>query len=101
MAGQYPRWTFDGHYCCDSTPASPQELLDYINDMLDHAIQNTSPAAFQENSTTIASLIMHRKQLFRKYPQLEDDMTMSPEELDEWFFWMEEESMRLQTEWEE
>lgn len=63
---QYPKYT-NGKYCCESEPSSPQEQLDYVNMLLESAIENVGEKSFQKYSKDIDWLNKFRKYLVNKY----------------------------------
>jgi hypothetical protein len=42
---QYPKYK-DGKYCCETQPSTRQEELDYINMLLEYAIDNVNETTF-------------------------------------------------------
>jgi hypothetical protein len=65
---QYPKYT-DGKYCCESTMATPQEQLDYVNMLLEYAIENVGETAFKKYSREINWLNSKRDFLLKKYKE--------------------------------
>jgi hypothetical protein len=61
---QYPKYT-DGKYCCDTTMATPQEQLDYVNTLLKASIENVGESAYRKNEMTIDTLIRWRNILLQ------------------------------------
>jgi hypothetical protein len=62
---QYPKFT-DGKYCCESTMATPQEQLDYVNMLLRSAIYNVNQTMFGRVQN-IVWLKNQRNMLLEKY----------------------------------
>jgi len=62
---QYPKYT-DGKYCCESTMATPQEQLDYVNMLLQSAIYNVNETIFGRVQN-IVWLKNQRNMLLEKY----------------------------------
>jgi len=65
---QYPKYT-NGKYCCESTMATPQEQLDYVNMLLEYAIENVGQTAFKKYSIEINWLKNMRDFLLKKYKE--------------------------------
>jgi hypothetical protein len=63
---QYPKYK-DGKYCCESVPASAQEQLDYVNILLENAIENVNESTFKNYSDKISYLNDVRKILLEKH----------------------------------
>ena len=63
---QYPKYT-NGKYCCESEPSSPQEQLDYVNMLLESAIENVGERSFEKYFKDIEWLNKFRKYLVNKY----------------------------------
>ena len=63
---QYPKYT-NGKYCCESEPSSPQEQLNYVNMLLESAIENVGETSFKKYFTDIEWLNKFRKYLVNKY----------------------------------
>jgi hypothetical protein len=63
---QYPIYT-NGKYCCETEKSTPQELLDYINMLLENSIKNVGTTVFKNYSKEIDSLIKMRKYLLKEY----------------------------------
>jgi hypothetical protein len=82
----FPKYT-DGKYCCEATPASDQEIFDYINERLENVIANVSDEQFFKQKHNIKFLLDHRKHYEQKQPPLEDKLLL-PEpykNIKEWF----------------
>ena len=56
---QYPKYT-EGKYCCTETRATPQEILDFINVMLEQVFQNSGPTNFSSQIHVVQYLIEKR-----------------------------------------
>ena len=65
---QYPKYK-DGKYCCETTMATPQEQLDYVNMLLQSAIDNVGESSFKKYSGNIIWLKDERNYLLRKYKE--------------------------------
>ena len=63
---QYPKYT-NGKYCCETEMATPQEQLDYINMLLENAIENVGETSFNKYSGNILWLKSVRDFLLKKY----------------------------------
>ena len=89
--GKFPQYK-DGKYCCFDRRFTDQELLDYINLLLESAISNVGITAFEKNKDLIRLLIFHRKNLLERNPDLIDTFDI-PEEsgvdrnqyIEDWF----------------
>lgn len=62
---QYPKYE-NGIYCCSDTAATNQELLDYVNILIDAAMDNVSGSVFYYYETSINDLIEKRRSLLRQ-----------------------------------
>jgi hypothetical protein len=65
---QYPKYT-NGKYCCETEVATPQEQLDYVNMLLENAIENVGETSFNKYSGNITWLKSVRDYLFKKYEE--------------------------------
>jgi hypothetical protein len=65
---QYPKYT-DGKYCCETTMATPQEQLDYVNMLIQSAIDNVGESSFKKYSGNIIWLKDERNYLLKKYKE--------------------------------
>lgn len=65
---QYPKYT-NGKYCCETEMATPQEQLDYVNMLLENAIENVGETSFKNYSGNITWLKSVRDYLFKKYEE--------------------------------
>lgn len=65
---QYPKYT-NGKYCCETEMATPQEQLDYVNMLLENAIENVGETSFKKYSGNITWLKSVRDYLFKKYEE--------------------------------
>jgi hypothetical protein len=99
--GKYPQYT-DGKYCCTDRMFTKQELLDYINFLLEGAITNVSDTAFLKYQTEIDYILKLRFKLLVKNPQLIDNLEVPEGEsgnindfLMKWYQDMINESTRL------
>jgi len=63
---QYPKYT-NGKYCCETEMATPQEQLDYVNMLLENAIENVGETSFKKYSGNIAWLKSVHDFLIKKY----------------------------------
>jgi hypothetical protein len=70
--GKYPQYK-NGKYCCEDRQHTNQELLDYVNHLIESAIQNVSKTSFKKNKTNIENLIDARQFLLKRYPELQDN----------------------------
>jgi hypothetical protein len=63
---QFPKYDAkSGKYCCSTTHSTSQELLDYINTILEQAFQNTGPSFFKSQVKLISHLLSVRKKLLK------------------------------------
>ena len=90
---QYPKYK-NGKYCCSLIKSSNQEQLDYINNLLESAMNNVGPTMFKKNTKTIEFIMDKRNELLRKDNSLVDNLEIpdDPEEIgvpysnvNEWF----------------
>lgn len=65
---QYPKYT-NGKYCCETEMSTPQEQLDYINMLLENAIENVGESSFKKYSGNILWLKSVRDFLLQKYKE--------------------------------
>lgn len=72
---QYPKYENSGKYCCSDNRVTPQELLDYVNIMLEEAFDNTGPTYLQSQIPVIQYLISIRKQMLT-YPEVVDSIQL-------------------------
>jgi hypothetical protein len=75
--GKYPKYT-DGKYCCVDSPVTEQEQLDYVNFLLEGAMQNISETVFKKYIQHVGLLIQIRNHLL-KNKSLTDNLRI-PEE---------------------
>jgi len=86
--GQYIKYE-DGHYCCvdPSQKATPQEMLDYINNSLEGVFKNvgfsSAPNAVTKNKhgqmvAQLEYLLNHRTTIMTRHPGLTDNLEVPP-----------------------
>ena len=75
--GKYPKYT-DGKYCCVDSPLTQQEQLDYVNFLLEGAMQNIGETVFKKYIQHVGILIQVRNNLL-KNKSLTDNLRI-PEE---------------------
>jgi len=74
---KFPYVTYeDGKYCCAEDGMTNQQLLDYINMLLDSAMTNTNDAMFQRNLGNIQIIIGERNRLLALDPNLVDNIVL-------------------------
>ncbi len=84
-SGKYPKYE-DGKYCCVDTPVTDQELLDYLNFLLEGAMKNVNETIFVKQANLIKYIIDKRKELKRINPTLVDTLDYSPyNDINDWF----------------
>lgn len=69
----YPKY-IDGTYCCDKQKFSKQELLDYINMLLEKAEQNISFGVYYKYKPHVDYLIQYRNLLLNPKFKLVDNL---------------------------
>ena len=75
--GEFPYVTYeDGKYCCAKDGMTNQQLLDYINMLLDSAMTNTNDAMFQRNLGNIQIIIGERNRLLALGSELRDNIVL-------------------------
>lgn len=75
--GKYPKYT-DGKYCCVDSPVTQQEQLDYVNFLLEGAMQNIGETVFKKYIQHVGILIQIRNNLLEN-KSLTDNLRI-PEE---------------------
>ena len=82
---QYPKYD-KGKYCCVDTMSSKQEKFDYINNLLENAVNNLGPEHFKRSTQAIFYLMRERKLLYFSDNSLIDnlDIPTEYEDLDDW-----------------
>ena len=71
--GKYPQYK-DGKYCCYDNKFTEQELLDYVNFLLEGAMTNVSETAFLKYLKPIEFLMNTRKNILENNPGLNDNL---------------------------
>ena len=66
----------DGKYCCAKDGMTNQQLLDYINMLLESAMSNTNDAMFQRNLGNIQIIIGERNRLLESDVDLVDNIVL-------------------------
>lgn len=72
---QYPKYK-NGKYCCSLTKTPNQDQLDYINNLLEAAMNNVGVTMFKKNTNTIEFIIERREELFKKDSSLIDNLEL-------------------------
>ena len=100
-SGKYPQYK-DGKYCCFDNKFTQQELLDYVNNLLEAAIRNVGNTAFKKYESEIKIMMSVRSQLLQRNPSLIDNLEVPEEEsrnkngyLQKWYQVMLNDSIRL------
>jgi hypothetical protein len=74
---EFPYVTYeDGKYCCAKDGMTNQQLLDYINMLLESAMSNTNDAMFQRNLGNIQIIIGERNRLLALGSELRDNIVL-------------------------
>jgi hypothetical protein len=74
---EFPYVTYeDGKYCCAKDGMTNQQLLDYINMLLESAMSNTNDAMFQGNLGNIQIIIGERNRLLALGSELRDNIVL-------------------------
>jgi hypothetical protein len=86
----FPKYE-NGKYCCMSEPASKQEHLDFINSLLEAAMNNVSDTAFIKQRTNIYLLLRSRNLLLRNKKLIDTLEVIEPyTSITDWFRQTEE-----------
>lgn len=86
----FPKYE-NGKYCCMSEPASKQEHLDFINSLLEAAMNNVSDTAFIKQRTNIYLLLRSRNLLLRNKKLIDTLEVIEPyTNISDWFRQTEE-----------
>jgi hypothetical protein len=86
----FPKYE-NGKYCCLSEPASKQEHLDFINSLLEAAMNNVSDTAFIKQRTNIYLLLRSRNLLLRNKKLIDTLEVIEPyTNISDWFRQTEE-----------
>ena len=86
----FPKYE-NGKYCCMSEPASKQENLDFINSLLEAAMNNVSDTAFIKQRTNIYLLLRSRNWLLRNNKLIDTLEVIEPyTNITDWFRQTEE-----------
>jgi len=86
----FPKYE-NGKYCCMTEPASKQENLDFINSLLEAAMNNVSDTAFIKQRTNIYLLLRSRNWLLRNNKLIDTLEVIEPyTSITDWFRQTEE-----------
>lgn len=86
----FPKYE-NGKYCCMTEPSSKQEQLDFINSLLEAAMNNVSDTAFIKQRSNILLLLRQRKLLLNDYRLIDNLEVIEPyESITDWFKQTEE-----------
>lgn len=92
---QYPKFA-NNKYCCVEADqkSNPQEILDYVNGLLENAMYNVSPTVFNKYVNVIDYLIYKRRQLLSEYSNLQDNIKLDEQfdNIDEWYEYSKKEA---------
>jgi len=93
----FPKY-INGKYCCETTPASNQEIFDYVNQLLENVITNVSDKQLSKQQKSIDYLLDYRN-LYKsmKYLRLKDNLEVPPQ-YSSFEDWMEQTKYRLEQE---
>ena len=83
---QYPKYEND-KYCCVNEMSTMQEKLDYVNNLLENAMDVTGITSFNKQISNIRWLIDIRRKWLRNFPNLQDNIFL-PEpftSVEDWF----------------
>jgi hypothetical protein len=72
---QYAKYV-DGNYCCVEDRPTDQELLDYVNLLLENALINMGPREFAKQAVAVDYLVEKRKNLLSRGQDLVDNLDM-------------------------
>ena len=83
---KYPKYD-NGKYCCVDVMSTQQELLDYVNYLLENAMDVTGISSFSKEADNIEWLINIRHNLLRNYPNLTDNISVPQQftSVEDWF----------------
>ena len=81
----FPKYE-NGKYCCMTEPSSEQEQLDFINSLLEAAMNNVSDTAFIKQRSNIVLLLRQRRLLLEDYILNDNLEVIKPyESINDWF----------------
>ena len=83
---KYPKYE-NGKYCCVDVMSTNQENLDYINTLLENAMDVTGISSFNQQVRAIQWLLNFRDNLLKNYPTLKDNISVPQPftSVDDWF----------------
>jgi hypothetical protein len=83
---KYPKYE-NGKYCCVDVMSTNQEKLDYINNLLENAMDVTGISSFNQQVRAIEWLLNFRDNLLRNYPTLKDNISVPQPftSVEDWF----------------
>lgn len=86
----FPKYE-NGKYCCMTEPSSKQEQLDFINSLLEAAMNNVSDTAFIKQRSNIFLLLRQRNLLLNDYRLIDNLEVIEPyKSITDWFTQTEE-----------
>jgi hypothetical protein len=96
---QYPKFV-DNKYCCVDADerSSPQDILDYVNRMLEYAMINVNPTVFKKYLYVIDFLMYKRRVLLTTNRGLQDNLQLDENfnNIDEWYEYSKKEADAIQ-----
>jgi hypothetical protein len=96
---QYPKFT-NNKYCCVEADqkSNPQEILDYVNGLLEYAMANVNPTVFNKYLNVIDFLIDERKEILLENKNLQDNIQLDEnfKNIDEWYEYSKKEANAIQ-----
>jgi predicted transport protein len=83
---KYPKYE-NGKYCCVDVMSTDQEKLDYINNLLENAMDVTGISSFKQQVRAIEWLLDFRDNLLKNYPNLKDNISVPQPftSVEDWF----------------
>jgi hypothetical protein len=83
---KYPKYE-NGKYCCVDVMSTNQEILDYINNLLENAMDVTGISSFNKEASNIEWLISIRDNLLKNYKDLTDNISVPQPftSVEDWF----------------
>lgn len=92
---KYPKYE-NGKYCCVDVMSTDQEKLDYINNLLENAMDVTGISSFNQQLRSIDWLLTSRINLLKNYPNLKDNISV-PEPFTTVYDWFNQNLKNLKT----
>jgi hypothetical protein len=92
---KYPKYE-NGKYCCVDVMSTDQEKLDYINNLLENAMDVTGISSFNQQLRYIDWLLTSRINLLKNYPNLKDNISV-PEPFTSVYDWFNQNLRNIKT----